>query len=133
MHQVFRFDPEKSASTPLITLGEDFHPGSDEKHFCKPSAVTVSVKDGFVFVADGYCNNRIVKFDLNGKFLAQFGEASVDVLPSELKFIEIYVFLKLKYAYLCIVLYRWLSEARYVYPTTWIIIGRIKSNVVRCG
>lgn len=45
---------------------------SDNKHFCKPTDVAVA-STGEFFVADGYCNSRIMKFDREGKLLAQFG------------------------------------------------------------
>ena len=53
---------------PSLTLGEAFVPGSDEKHFCKPTDVAVS-SSGIFFVSDGYCNKRIMKFDPNGRLL----------------------------------------------------------------
>lgn len=53
-------------------MGEKFIPGSDQGHFCKPTGVAVTV-DGSIYVADGYCNNRIMKFDRNGKFVMQWG------------------------------------------------------------
>uniref|UniRef100_A0A915HG78 Peptidylglycine monooxygenase n=1 Tax=Romanomermis culicivorax TaxID=13658 RepID=A0A915HG78_ROMCU len=79
MHQVFKFDPKNEVAKPLLTLGQEFKPGSDETHFCKPSGVAVAT-DGTIFVADGYCNDRIMKFGANGKFLSQFGEKSMDIL-----------------------------------------------------
>jgi len=48
-------------------------PGTSNDCFCKPTDVAVS-KSGEFFVADGYCNSRIMKFDKDGKFLAKFGE-----------------------------------------------------------
>lgn len=59
---------------PDIILGEAFVPGQDEAHFCKPSEVVVSSDDRLVFVADGYCNRRVMVFTGEGKFLATFGE-----------------------------------------------------------
>ena len=53
---------------PSLTLGEAFVPGSDEKHFCKPTDVAVS-SSGIFFVSDGYCHKRIMKFDPNGRLL----------------------------------------------------------------
>lgn len=38
---------------PDLILGEKFIPGSDHKHFCKPSDVIV-LKTGEFFVSDGY-------------------------------------------------------------------------------
>jgi peptidylamidoglycolate lyase len=57
------------------TIGERFVPGSDDKHLCQPAGVAVA-RDGSVFVADGYCNSRVVKFSAEGKYLMEFGEES---------------------------------------------------------
>lgn len=56
----------------IMRLGEKMKPGSDNKHFCKPTDVAVA-RNGHFFVADGYCNSRIMKFDQHGKLLAKFG------------------------------------------------------------
>src|SRR2546430_7978891 len=40
--------------------------------FCRPTDVGFDPQ-GNIFVSDGYCNNRVVKFDKNGRFLAQAG------------------------------------------------------------
>ena len=37
---------------PSLTLGKSLIPGSDEKHFCKPTDVAVE-KSGVFYVADG--------------------------------------------------------------------------------
>jgi len=68
-HQVFKLD---SNFKPLLVLGEKMVPGNDDKHFCKPTDVAVA-KSGEIFVADGYCNSRIVKFSAEGKYLGSFG------------------------------------------------------------
>ena len=51
-------------------------PGTTNDCFCKPTDVAVA-KSGTFFVADGYCNSRIMKFDKDGKFLAKFGEEGI--------------------------------------------------------
>nr|AAG44250.1 peptidylglycine alpha-amidating monooxygenase [Calliactis parasitica] len=71
-HQVFKF-PSNGGSKPLLVLGEKFVPNSDESHFCKPTAVAVE-KSGNFYVADGYCNSRIVKFTAKGKFVDEWGQ-----------------------------------------------------------
>lgn len=57
----------------MLTLGEAFEPGSDNEHFCKPTDIAVG-SNGDFYVADGYCNSRVMKFNKDGKFLAKFGE-----------------------------------------------------------
>ncbi|VDK86559.1 unnamed protein product [Litomosoides sigmodontis] len=68
LHQVFKFDKNFKL---LMKLGERMKPGSDKKHFCKPTDTAVG-RNGHFFVSDGYCNSRIIKFDQSGKFLAEF-------------------------------------------------------------
>ncbi|VDP13321.1 unnamed protein product [Soboliphyme baturini] len=58
---------------PTLVLGEAFVPGSDQKHFCKPTDVAVLESGDAIFVADGYCNSRIVKFDSSGKYIQEYG------------------------------------------------------------
>ena len=57
----------------MLTLGVAFEPGSDTTHFCKPTDVAVA-EDGTIFVADGYCNRRIMIFDRQGRFITSLGE-----------------------------------------------------------
>lgn len=71
LHQVFKYDLRKQ-KTPLLTLGTAFEKGDDQTHFCKPTAVAISQLKGDIFVADGYCNSRIVQFDRNGQFIREF-------------------------------------------------------------
>ena len=52
-----------------------FKPGSDSDHFCKPTSVA-PLNNGEFFVADGYCNSRIIHFSAKGEILKQFGQAS---------------------------------------------------------
>jgi DNA-binding beta-propeller fold protein YncE len=48
----------------------------DEKYtFCRPTDVAWD-QQGDIFVADGYCNNRVMKYDRDGRFLAQVGGAA---------------------------------------------------------
>jgi len=70
LHQVMKF--EKGNEKPLLILGTAFTPGNDETHFCKPTAV-VTDNRGNVYVSDGYCNARVVKFDKDGLYLGSFG------------------------------------------------------------
>ena len=66
LHQVFKFPPYGGTDhRPLITLGERFVPGSDDDHFCKPTAVAVSQDTRSFFVSDGYCNSRVIKYSVS--------------------------------------------------------------------
>ncbi|CAG4977220.1 unnamed protein product [Parnassius apollo] len=71
LHQVFKFTPGQR-DKPAMVLGEKFIPGDDEEHFCKPSAIAV-MSSGEFFVADGYCNTRIIKFAPDGTRILQWG------------------------------------------------------------
>ncbi|CAM4766120.1 unnamed protein product [Rotaria magnacalcarata] len=68
MHQVFKY----SNGERVLTLGESFVPGNDESHFCKLTDVVVSNDGSKIYVADGYCNAHIVKFDSKGNFLKEY-------------------------------------------------------------
>ncbi|ALC42145.1 Pal1 [Drosophila busckii] len=75
LHQVFKFPPRGAGGRPLLTLGTAFHPGNGIKKFCKPTAVAV-LNNGDFFVADGYCNARIVKYSKQGEQILVWGENS---------------------------------------------------------
>lgn len=71
--QVFKFSPEGKV---LLTLGKAGVAGTTEDTFNQPSDVIVA-KNGDIFVADGHggnSNNRIVKFDKNGKYIKEWGK-----------------------------------------------------------
>lgn len=59
-----------NATKPDLVLGEAFVPGTDEKHFCAPTSVAVADTANFFFVADGYCNNRILKYNKKGNLVS---------------------------------------------------------------
>lgn len=56
----------------VLTLGESLVPGNDQTHFCKPTDVIISNDGSNIYVADGYCNSRIVKFDSKGNYLKEY-------------------------------------------------------------
>ncbi len=56
-----------------LRIGEKGVPGNDKTHFNRPSALTF-MPDGSFYVADGYTNTRIVKFDANGKYQFEWGK-----------------------------------------------------------
>lgn len=75
MHQVFKFDLSVSSSEPVLTLGQRFQPGPGPSSFCKPTSVAV-LDNGDFFVADGYCNGRIMKFSSDGQLILSWGKNS---------------------------------------------------------
>ena len=68
-HVVFKFSPEGKL---LLTLGTLDSPGTESHQFNKPADVAFG-PEGNVYVADGYGNSRVVKFNRQGKFLAAWG------------------------------------------------------------
>ncbi|XP_023299626.2 peptidyl-alpha-hydroxyglycine alpha-amidating lyase 1 isoform X1 [Lucilia cuprina] len=73
LHQVFKFGPRGSNDKPLMTLGTAFTPGAGETKFCKPTSVAV-LENGDFFVADGYCNARILKYTKEGEKILHWGQ-----------------------------------------------------------
>lgn len=68
-HTVLSLDPTGEV---LRTYGERNVPGVDARHFDRPADVAFG-PDGILFVADGYGNSRIAKFDRSGKMLLEWG------------------------------------------------------------
>jgi DNA-binding beta-propeller fold protein YncE len=68
--QIFKFSHDGKRL--LMTLGEKGVQGNDSKHFGRPADISF-LPDGSFYVADGYANTRVVKFDKNGKFLFAWG------------------------------------------------------------
>merc|ERR1711973_99555 len=68
LHQVMMIP--SGSDKPSLILGEKFVPGSDQNHFCQPTSVAVS-KSGNVYIADGYCNNRVVVYDNKGRYITE--------------------------------------------------------------
>ncbi|PNF36923.1 Peptidyl-alpha-hydroxyglycine alpha-amidating lyase 2 [Cryptotermes secundus] len=66
LHQVFKFRPGETR--PALTLGQRFRPGGGWTRLCQPTAVAVATS-GQVFVADGYCNHRVLTFSQRGRLL----------------------------------------------------------------
>ncbi|KAG8221827.1 hypothetical protein J437_LFUL003461 [Ladona fulva] len=76
LHQVMKFSPGGDKKKPALMLGDPFIPGTGIKQFCKPTSVAVSSTGDF-FVADGYCNSRILKYDKNAQYLIQWGRRTM--------------------------------------------------------
>lgn len=70
LHVVRKYD--KSAKL-LLTLGTSGVAGEDATHFDQPTDVAVA-PTGEIFVADGYGNHRVVKFDAQGQFVKAWGK-----------------------------------------------------------
>jgi len=71
-HSIFIFSNDGKRL--LQTIGEPNVHAADDKHFYRPTFLTW-LPDGTFFVADGYANTRVVKFDKNGKYLMTWGQA----------------------------------------------------------
>jgi peptidylamidoglycolate lyase len=70
-HAIFRFSNDGKKL--LQTIGEPNVPGTDDRHFYRPTFMAW-LPDGTFFVADGYQNTRVVKFDKDGKYLTAWGQ-----------------------------------------------------------
>ncbi|OAF68141.1 Peptidyl-alpha-hydroxyglycine alpha-amidating lyase 2 [Intoshia linei] len=56
----------------ILILGKSFKRKNERSQFCQPSDV-LTIHDGkYLFVADGYCNSRIVMFDDSGNYMKEF-------------------------------------------------------------
>nr|CUU00459.1 hypothetical transcript [Hymenolepis microstoma] len=75
-HQVLKFN-WNAWSKPSMILGRLNKPGNDGESFCQPADVAVA-STGEIFVADGYCNQRVVKFSPDGKYITEWGVGGVD-------------------------------------------------------
>uniref|UniRef100_A0A673GQ21 Peptidyl-glycine alpha-amidating monooxygenase B-like n=1 Tax=Sinocyclocheilus rhinocerous TaxID=307959 RepID=A0A673GQ21_9TELE len=76
LHQVIKLSSD-GKDRQLLVLGEAFEPGSDKKHFCQPTDVAVDPVTGNVYVSDGYCNSRILKFSPEGKYISHWGAGTL--------------------------------------------------------
>lgn len=70
LHQVFKYNAQRKLS---MSLGMKFEPGSGEANFCQPTSVAVVPNSGDFFVADGYCNSRLLKYSKDGAKLMELG------------------------------------------------------------
>ncbi len=73
-HSIFVFSNDGKRL--LQTIGEPNVHAADDKHFYRPTFMAW-LPDGTFFVADGYANTRVVKFNKDGKFLMAWGQAGV--------------------------------------------------------
>jgi peptidylamidoglycolate lyase len=69
-HQILKFSNDGKKL--VMRLGESGVQGADTKHFARPAGLAF-LPDGSFYIADGYINSRIIKFDKTGKFLLEWG------------------------------------------------------------
>jgi DNA-binding beta-propeller fold protein YncE len=69
-HLVLKLDP---SGTVLLVLGRINTGAEADWLFNKPADVAFA-KNGDIYVADGYGNSRVVKFDRDGKYLKFWGK-----------------------------------------------------------
>jgi DNA-binding beta-propeller fold protein YncE len=69
-HTVTKYDQQGKV---LMVLGEKGKAGEDNAHFDRPADIAFAPNSDF-FVADGYGNSRVVKFDKHGKFIKAWGK-----------------------------------------------------------
>jgi peptidylamidoglycolate lyase len=74
-HAIFKFTHDGKQL--VQTLGEPNVSGNDDKHFSRPTFLAW-LPDSTMFVADGYANTRVVKFDKDGKYLAAWGQPGTE-------------------------------------------------------
>ena len=70
-HAIFKFSHDGKQL--LQTLGTPGESGDDDKHFNRPTFLAW-LPDSSLFLAAGYANTRVVKFDKNGKYLMTWGQ-----------------------------------------------------------
>ena len=69
-HAVYKFTNDGKQL--VQTIGVSGVAGDDATHFNRPTFLTW-LPDSTMYVADGYANTRVVKFDKDGKFLTAWG------------------------------------------------------------
>jgi hypothetical protein len=67
---VLGFRPPVTAG--LVATPHGPNPPDSNYTFCRPTDVAWD-KEGDIFVADGYCNNRVLKYSPDGHFMAKVG------------------------------------------------------------
>ena len=71
-HAVSKYDP--ATGEEVARFGERRREGDDDggkTRFCAPTDVEVA-EDGSFWVTDGYCGDRVARFDANGAFISEF-------------------------------------------------------------
>jgi len=79
-HFVAKFSND--GKTRLLTLGTPGVPGNDDNHFARPTFMAFMDRNTW-YLADGYDNTRVIKYDMGGKKLLQWGEKGTP--PNEMR------------------------------------------------
>ena len=66
----------------LMTLGTPGVPGTDDTHFARPTFIAFMDKNT-MYLADGYDGTRVIKYDMSGKKLMQWGQKGNE--PNEMR------------------------------------------------
>lgn len=72
-----------------MVLGKAFEPAtgdSDTERFCQPTDVAVA-SNGDIFVSDGYCASRVLKFNSKGQYVGHFGDGQF-AIPHSIALLE---------------------------------------------
>ena len=72
-HRILKLSP--SLDRVVMQLGTTGVSGNDERHFSRPSGISV-LRSGRLIVTDGYGNNRVVMYSSDGTFIKQIGVGS---------------------------------------------------------
>ena len=70
-HAVYKFSNDGKKL--LLTLGTPRVAGEDDTHFKRPTFLTF-MDANTMYLADGYDGTRVIKYDMNGKKLMQWGQ-----------------------------------------------------------
>ena len=60
----------------VLTLGVPGEPGEDDNHLRRPTFL-VFMDENTMYLADGYDNTRVIKYDMDGNILGQWGEKGI--------------------------------------------------------
>ncbi len=74
LHVIYKFTYDGEH---VMTLGEVGVPGRGPNNFARPTDIAW-LPDGTFFISDGYDGTRVAKFDPEGNFLMDWGEAPAD-------------------------------------------------------
>lgn len=58
-----------------MTFGKRFENGKGYRTLCQPTSVAIA-STGDIFIADGYCNSRVLKYSARGELLRVFPHAN---------------------------------------------------------